>query len=85
MAVMVVLWQKILIKTIQVNFVLIPSEVGMRTQNELNCFYYNFCHRPIITAISWLPPGFHNFFMLAILCRASRLGHTFFLQLEWLF
>ena len=37
MAVMVGLWQKFLITTIQVNFVLIPSKAGMRTQIDLNC------------------------------------------------
>jgi len=36
MAVMVGLWHKNLI---QVNFVLIPSEAGMRTQTDLNCLY----------------------------------------------
>jgi len=30
---------KILITIIQVNFVLIPSEAGIRTQIDLNCFY----------------------------------------------
>ena len=39
MAVMVSLWQKILIATIQVNFVLIPSEAEMRTQIDLNYCY----------------------------------------------
>jgi len=36
MAVMIDLWQKILMTTIQVNFVLIPSEAGMATQSNLN-------------------------------------------------
>ena len=36
MAVMIDPWQKILMTTIQVNFVLIPSEAGMRTQSNLN-------------------------------------------------
>ena len=39
MAVMVNLGQKFLITTIQVNFVLIPSEAGIRTQIDLNCCY----------------------------------------------
>ena len=37
MAVMVNLRQKILITTILVNFELIPSEAGIRTQINLNC------------------------------------------------
>ena len=44
-----------------------------------------FCHRPTITAISWPPPGFHNFFILAILCRGCHTWPHPFLQLEWLF
>ena len=44
-----------------------------------------FYHTLTITTISWLPLGFHNFFTLAFLCRAARLGRTFLLQLEWLF
>jgi len=39
MAVMVSLWQKLLITTIQVNFALILSEAGMTTQIGLNCCY----------------------------------------------
>ena len=41
-----------------------------------------FCHRSTITAISWLPIGFHNFFTLAILYRAARLGRTLFYSLN---
>ena len=37
MAVMVGVWQKISITTIQVNFVLISSE-GMRIQIDMNCY-----------------------------------------------
>jgi len=38
---------------------------------QLNyCYLIFFLYkRSTITAISWLPPGFHNFFTLAILCR----------------
>ena len=75
MAVMVGLWKKILITTVQVNSMLIPSEAGMRIQIDLNCCYQKFCHKPTIIAISWLPSGFHNFFTL---CRAARLGHILF-------
>ena len=39
MAVMVSLWQKFLLTRIRVNFVLILSEVGMRIQIDLHCFY----------------------------------------------
>ena len=41
--------EKILITTIQVNFVLIPGEAGMRqTQIHLKCWYLksNLCHQP---------------------------------------
>ena len=57
MAVMVDLLygKKKLITTIQVKFVLIPCEAGMRTQINLNCC---FCHTLTITAISWPPPAF---------------------------
>ena len=50
---------KILLTTIQVNFVPIPSEP---TQIHLNCHYFNFYHWSTITAISWPPPVRHNFF-----------------------
>jgi len=39
MVVMLDLWQKILIATIQANFVLIISEAGIRTQIDLTCCY----------------------------------------------
>ena len=42
-------------------------------------------HRPTITVISWPPPGLHNFFTLAILCRAARLGCTLFYSLNGCF
>ena len=71
-------------KTIQMNFVLIPSEAGIRTQIDMNCYYQNFCHRLIITTISWPPPEFHNFFTLALLYSAARLGHTLFFYTTWM-
>jgi len=69
----------------KVNFVLIPSEAGMRTQIDLNCVMKNFYHGVIITAISWPPPGFYNFFTLAIFCTAARLGCTLFHSLNGCF
>ena len=83
---MVSLWQKKNLMTIiQVNFVLIPSEAGMRTQIDLNCCYYKLfaidrpsqlflgCHLNFTIFSPW--PSF----------RVARLGSIFFLQLEWLF
>jgi len=46
------------------------------TRNSPELLLLKFCHRPTITAISWPPPGFHNFFTLAILCTAARFGRT---------
>jgi len=82
MAVMVGLWQKF---TIQVNFVLIPSEAGIKTHWPELLLLNFFCHRPTIAAISWPPLGFHNFFTLAILCRTARLGHTLVYSLNGCF
>jgi len=48
---------KILITTVQVNFVLIPSEAGMR-QHKLKFLPSTYT----ITAISWLPPLISQFF-----------------------
>ena len=56
----------------------------MRTQELLLLKF--FCLRPTITAISWPPPGFHNFFTLAILCSyGCQTGPHLFLQFEGLF
>ena len=44
------------------NFVPIPSEAGMEQHKFTYIVIKIFCHWPTITAISWLPPVFHNFF-----------------------
>jgi len=84
MAVMVGLWQKFSITTTQVNLCPYPNFTRNQLKIHLIIVIKIFCHRLTITAISWPPPGFHNFFTLAILYRAAGLDHTFYLQLEWL-
>ena len=84
MAVMVGLWQKILVTTIQVYFVLIPSEAGMRTQIDLNCCYKFF----VIDKTSQSFLGRHlNFTIFSPWPSCVGLPDlaTPFLQLEWLF
>jgi len=63
---------KNLITTIQINFVLILSEAGMRQHKFTWIVIIKFFfHWPKITAISLPPPVFHNFFMLDILHRTA--------------
>ena len=57
---------KVLIMNIQVNLCILTRN---QHRIHLNCRYENFCPWP--TAISWLPPVFHNFFTLAFLHRAA--------------
>jgi len=63
---------KFLIKTIQVNFVLIPSEAGMG-QHKLTELLLNFCHQPIYHHSHFLAAPFDltTSFTLAILNRAA--------------
>jgi len=56
MAVMVSLWLKNLITTLQVNFELIPSEAEMRTQTVVIKKIFR-----LTIAASWLPPDFTTF------------------------
>jgi len=65
---MVSLWQKFSTTKIQVN--LCPHPSFPRNQNKI--------HLNLLLLYSLLPPGFHSFFTLAILCRAAKLGHTLF-------
>jgi len=75
MAVMVGLWQNFIITIVSSSQL---HKESAQNSPELVVAIKSFCHTPTITAISWMPSGFHNFFTLAILCRAARLGHTFF-------
>jgi len=60
-------WWQILITTIQVNCVLIPSEAGMRQHKLTRTVIIKILPSSYtITAIFWLPLWFHNFFTLAI-------------------
>ena len=84
MTVIVGLWQKNLIATTKW-ICADPSEVGMRQHRLTWIVVINrFCLRPTITAISWSPPRFHNFFTLAILHRTARLGRTLFYSLHYM-
>ena len=81
MAVMVGLWKNFYNNN---QFNLLPHLSFTRNQYKLMWIIAIefFCHKPTITAISWPPPGFYNFFTL---CKAARLGYTFFYSLNGCF